>query len=390
MNLIKKNIILVTVLSVTLILAAVMIFFVIKATGTMKESASSVEDLRKKINDLNERSPAPLQKNLDMILNDKKMITEKVEAIQPVFGSPYSKAIKLFSQALDLDINELKRNWRETFSSEIKKGGHRTLIFVKFLSQFDSEKLANANKAFADEVNSKSIDQIDETNINGAIMEALGLPRKMDEISCKTYIRNMQVRTVAYLKSKESESDPGITFKDEKIAEKLSFEKYEEAMPRPDEVPFIFKHWRMIEDLCMRLKAARIIYLESISRNNLLDGDTKGKYLVFTYTLNVKGPLNSIRSLLNSMLEAYKDNKIYIVKSIKLEVDDETAKILGGSERELKKIPVRGRGLPKPTGATEPEEEEDKLGIPILGVSDMVSAEIKFDYIIYIGNEIKE
>lgn len=391
MNLIKKNIILVVILSITLVIAAVMIFFVIRATGKMKESSTSVADLRKKINELNEKSPAPLQENLERILNDKKMISEKVQQIQPIFGTPYANAIKLFAQELGMSVDDLKKEWRKTFRSEMKKGGQRTLIFVKFFSKFDSEKLANANKAFADEINKHSIDQIDETNLSGTIMEALGLPRKMDEISCKTYIRNMQVRTVAYLKKKESENDPIFTFKDEKTAEKLSFEKYEEAMPRPDEVPFIFKHWRMIQDLCMRMKAAKITYLDSISRTNMLDGDKKGKYLIFKYKLNVKGPIDSIRYLLNSMMEAYKDDKVYIVKSISLERDDEASKILGSNEKDLTRITSpRRRGFRRPEEETGTEsKDEEKLCVPIIGVSDMVTAEIKFDYIIYIGNEIK-
>lgn len=77
MNLIKKNIVLVIVLSITLILAGAMIFFVIQATGKMKEASQSVAELREQINKLNQEKPAPLQENKDRIENDYINVQKK-------------------------------------------------------------------------------------------------------------------------------------------------------------------------------------------------------------------------------------------------------------------------------------------------------------------------
>ena len=101
MNLIKKNIILFVVLAITIVVAGVMVFYVVKATGKMKKSLTSVEDLRKKINELNEQSPAPVQENIERINNDAKMIAQKVLDIQPVFGTPYKEALENFAKELE-------------------------------------------------------------------------------------------------------------------------------------------------------------------------------------------------------------------------------------------------------------------------------------------------
>lgn len=392
MNLIKKNIILVIVLSITLVLAGVMIFFVIQATGKMKKASASVEDLKKQINTLNQEKPAPLKENLERIKNDYKYVTQKVEDILPIFGTPYRKPLELFAKELGTTVPEIKKEWRKIYRTEIKKGGNRTLIWVKFLGKYDSAKMDKATKVFANEINKTTWEKIDETNINGAIMEALGLPRKMDEISCKTYIRNMQIHVVEQMKKVKNKNEDPFVFKDEKVAEKLSFEKFEEAMPRPDEVPFIFKHWRMIQDLCKRMKAAKVEQLDEISRNNLLKGTlVSKKYLIFSYTLKIQGPLNSIRALLNNMMDAYKDDKVYIVKSLVLETHDEAAGILGTkSTNQSSSSTSRRRGAARrPAVGEQPVEEEKQVDVQILGVSNKVKAEIKFDYIVYIGNEIK-
>jgi hypothetical protein len=49
-----------------------------------------------------------------------------------------------------------------------------------------------------------------------------------------------------------------------------------------------------------------------------------------------------------------------------------------------------GREKPEPSLEKPKEEEHVEINVPIIGTSDSVTAEIKFDYIIYIGDEIGE
>jgi len=393
MNLIKKNILMVVVLSLTLIIACAMIYFVIQDTAKMKESTSKVAELSKQINRLNDEKPSPLQENLDKINNDTEQMIKKVAKLQSIFGAPYKEAIEAFANKLDLSPEELKKKWRIFYREQKNKGNKRSLIFVNFKTQFDTKQMALALKTFADIVNSTSIERVNETNISGCVMEGMGLPREMDEISCKQYIRDMQKSMVEYMLNNNKTSETPFEF-DGDVTKKITFEKFENAMPRPDEVPLIFKHWKLLEDLFKRIKASNITHLEDLHRNDLLKGVIKNKqYQIFSYTLKVKGSLDAVRTLLNSMIDAYKTNKIYIIKSMTLVANDEATSILSSTTKtsrnrfNKKRRPAR-RGLIIDDETTDELKDKDKDSVAILGVSNAVTLTIDFDYIIYIGKEL--
>ncbi|MBN1863735.1 MAG: hypothetical protein JW808_02415 [Victivallales bacterium] len=393
MVIIRKNITLIVVLAVTLTVAGVMIFFVFRATSGMKKSTDAVADLRNKINVLNEKSPAPLRENLERIQNDSKMIKEKVEELIPIFGTPYIKPLEAFADKLGESSQDIKKRWAETYRTEIVRGNTRNLIFMNFLRTFDSEKLKDALDVFRKDVMANSREVVNEATVHGCLMEALGLPRKMDEMSCKLFIQNMQTAVVAYMRETEDEGQVPFIFHDANV-EKLSFEKFETAMPMPKEVPFIFKHWRMVDDLCARIKKSGITYLEVFKRDSFIEGSPlHSDYIVFEYTMKVRGSLDSIRALLNSMMEAYRDNKVYVVKSMSLTSKDEVPGILGGSAATAPSTVRRPPPKRSPEAASfeEPQEEAPKdFGVPILGIDNTVTAEIKFEYILHVGNEIKD
>lgn len=391
MNLIKKNILMVVIISLTLIIACGMIYFVIQDTAKMKESTVKVADLSHKINKLNDEKPAPLQENLDKINNDTEQMIKKVAELQSIFGAPYKKAIEAFAEKIELSSEELNKKWRKFYREQRNKGNKRSLIFVNFKTQFDTKQIALALKAFTDVVNSTSIERVNETNISGCVMEGMGLPREMDEISCKQYIRDMQKSMVEYMLNNNKTTETPFGFEGD-ASKKITFEKFENSMPRPDEVPLIFKHWKLLEDLFKRIKTSNITQLDSLQRDNLLKGVIKNKqYQIFSYTLKVKGSQDAVRTLLNSMIDAYKTNKVYIIKSITLIANDEATSILG-SDSTTKKSTTSANRRRRPGGRgliKDDKKDEVKDSVAILGVSNAVTVTIKFDYIIYIGKEIK-
>jgi hypothetical protein len=172
--------------------------------------------------------------------------------------------------------------------------------------------------------------------------------------------------------------------------EKLTFDKFEGAsLPRPDEVSYIFKHLKLIEDLLFRLKGAKVKSLDAISKESL-QGVVKSNYMIFTYNIKITGPIANIRKFMNSMLEAYKDNRIYVIKSVVL-TSKEDVKSIVNSETKPAAITAKGRNRYH----MEPEKEEvveepSQSGVPIIGINKTVTADIKFQYIIYIGDELTE
>jgi len=397
MNFIKKNKVLFIVLVATLLISGYLLLLVFNGWSEMRKSDKQVAEKRKQIDELNSKSPAPLDENLQRINSDVTQLQKKLVDIYPRFGAPYKKALDAFAKALGTTSSALYEKWRETYEKGYREKENENLILTKFLRQYENDKVTKAEKAFKNAIVKETMEEINESNLYSCLMESLGLPRQIDAISCKQFIKDMQTSVCEYLEEKKTDKDVTVIFQSPKV-KKLSFEKYDEAMPRPEEVPYIFKHWRMINDIAKRLKASKVEYLEDLSRDNLIKGNVyKKDYLLFSYTLKIKGTMGAIRKFYNQMLNAYKDYKIYRIKSLELISEDEAKKIVESStvsNRSGRSRRGRGRGRSRgrrnnDDDITSADEIKAKLYVPVLGVDDTVEAIIKFDYIIYIGNEMK-
>jgi len=394
MNFIKKNKVLFIVLGVATIVAGFMLFKVFSGWGRMRTLDKEVSEKRKRIDELNSEKPAPLEENLVRIKKDTDVIVHKLEKIYPRFGAPYKKSMDAFASKLGLTSDEVRKKWAEFYKKGQAEGENATLTLTKFFRSFDNDKITAAEKAFQKSIKKETLEDINENNLNGCLMEAMGLPRKMDSISCKQFIKNMQTNVLNFLKEKKVNDDVVVLFKDKSV-KKFSFEKFDEVMPSPSEVPYIFVHWRMIEDLAKKIKRCKVEYLDSIRRDNLIKGDLKNNFKIYSYTITLRGNMQAIRSFINSMYDAYKDYKIYRIKSLNLTSTDEAGEILSRASIEdasrrlsRKTTRRRGRGRRNSAGVIM-EEPKAKLYEPVLGVDDTVTAVIEFDYIVYIGNEIK-
>jgi len=392
MNFIKKNKVLFIVLGVAAIVSAFMLFKVFGGWGEMRVLDKKVTEKRKNIDELNSKKPAPLEENLVRIEKDSKILKKKLAKIYPRFGAPYKKALDVFASKLGLTRDEVIEKWKTIYKKGAAENENANLILTKFLRSFDSQKISAAEKSFQDALQKETMEDINENNLYDCLMESMGLLRKMDAISCKQYIKDMQTKIVEFLEKKDKNAEGSVIMKDDKV-KKLSFEKYDEAMPSPEEIPYIFMHWRMIEDIAKRIKSAKVEYFDEIKRENLLKGDEDKKYRIFTYKLTVRGDMDAVRLFLNKLYDAYKEYKIYRIKSITFNSNDEAGKILSraavdeGTRRLSRKR--RGRGRRRRNMEIEPEEPKAKLYEPVLGVDDTVMAVIEFDYIVYMGNEIK-
>jgi hypothetical protein len=397
MNFLKKNILLFSVLLVGLGIASFFIIKVISETHEMAKAAEQVKDLKKKITDLNKQSPIPSKANYDKISKDALVIKEKTKKIQQIFGKPYTEAVKSLAKGLGMTSDELIKKWRETYKLESDKGSPREFIFNKFFATFDQPKVEKAVQAFADKISETSVEPLNQANIDGCIMEALGVPRKMESIPCKKYMLDMQDNLIKYMKNAEKDDEEPFLFGDTSKGtnvEKLTFDKFEGAsLPRPDEVSYIFKHLKLIEDLLFRIKKAKIKSLDAISKESL-QGVTKSDYMIFTYNITVSAPINNVRKFMNSLLEAYKDNRVYVIKSMTLTSKEDVKGIVNSDSKakdEDKRIRRdRSRMDMNLMDGEEEVQETSKSGVPIIGINQTVTADIKFQYIIYIGDELTE
>ena len=379
MELIKKNIVLFVVLGVVLLVSIVLGFFVFHVSVKMTKHQESLLIQKDKIKKLIEEKPSPLKGNLDAINSDADQLKLKVQEIHQIFGKPYRSAIQAFAAALQVSEYSLYSKWRLAYEKD-KRVETPEQIFLKFIGEYDEQKIDSAINAFKSTIEKRTVEDLNQANINQLIMEGLGLPRTMSAEACKTYMSNMDLRLNNLLKSKDVGLGRSIN-----VPEKnLIFNIYGDNMPLPEHIGLILKHYSLLEDLAYRMKETGIRGVNSLSKVTL-DGTESRGFLSLSYKMQVLGSMDSIRGLINSFLDAYKDDRIYIVRDVSLKKEiDETKSLVGikGAVPIVEKRPASGEKVRKDKG-------DDSYGVAVLGSSADVFADIRIDYVIYEADEIR-
>lgn len=383
MDLIKKNITLFVVLGVALLVSIVLGFFVVQVSIKMKTHQADLLAQKDKIKKLIEERPAPLKGNLEAINSDIALFHLKVKEIHEIFGKPYRSAIQAFAAVLQVSEFSLYPKWRSAYEKE-KETETAEQIFAKFIAEYDEQKdgqkIENATNAFKSVIEARTVEDLNRITVNQLIMAGLGLPRIMSAETCKTYMSQMDFRLNNLLKSKDIGLGRPIV-----VPEKTAiFNIYGDNMPLPEHIGLILKHYSLLEDLAFRLKATGIKGINSLAKTTLEGTESKG-FLTLSYKMQLVGSMDSIRGLINNFQEAYKDNRIYIVRDIALKKEvDETKSVSGLKDIApvVEKKPAQGEKGKK-------EKGEESYGVAVIGSSTDVVADIRIDYVIYVADEIR-
>ncbi|HOK03695.1 MAG TPA: hypothetical protein PLN24_00385 [Victivallales bacterium] len=381
----KKNIVLFVILILSFLFfvtLAVMAFF---EWGKVKKYQGNLIELREKVQKLNEQRPYPIKENLDNINNDVDFLSQKLTEINLLFGKPYQTALNEFIKTLENDQEgkKIKVNilteWREYFKKNFKKNEQPEKILKDFLlKRFSEEKVNQALKNFVAIAKTNTLEDINENNQYVFLLDAMFVPRTLSPDACKVYMLKMEEELFRFVKSNENGQPISV---DEKSN---VFKVYEDPtkLPPVDFIPNIIRHYSLIEDLVKRMKVAGIDSIKTLQKENGLEGSIDGNYLIFVYKLELNASSNAVRKLIDSMLEAYKDNRIYVVKSMTLTKAFDEVKSKSPEEKTT--------ASPARKGKREEKSENSKAsGIMVLGADDKINAEIRFSYIIYVGDELK-
>jgi len=379
MELIKKNIVLFSVLGVALLVSIVLVFFVFQVSIKMTKHQESLLIQKDKIKKLIEEKPSPLKGNLDAINADYGLLQQKVQEIHQIFGKPYRSAIQAFAAALQVSEYTLYSKWRAAYEKE-KRIETPEQTFLKFISEYDEQKVDSAINAFKSTIEKRTVEGLNQANINQLIMEGLGLPRTMSAEACKTYISNMDLKLNNLLKSKDVGLGLPIN-----VPEKSSiFNIYGDNMPLPEHIGLILKHYTLIEDLAYRMKVAGIKGINSLSKVTLEGTESRG-FLTFSYKMQVVGSMDSIRALINSFQDAYKDNRIYIVRDVSLKKEIDETKTIEGLKVTISTLDKKLAQTDK----SKKDKGDESYGSTVIGSSSDVVADIRVDYEIYVADEIR-
>ena len=413
-KIIEKNRFLI-VTSATTLIASLFLIFLIWQTNTQRNAANqALTDLRDKIQRLNYYRPSPTKKNIEKIRGNIEYIENETSKLEEYFGAIYNNALNAFIGVLEqaattnpdketekkktqtsivqpvpLPIKTNKKGEPLNFGSkqkfiaswkrfiekqqELDESLEPSEVLDRFrtFNKYPKNKFKNAKDAFAKVYSQSSQEEIAENNLDDYILAALGLPLDLTRIGCKKFVDDIQKHIEEELRKAK------LLSKSEHL---VLFDEFT-TIPNDDQIPYIIKYCRLYEDLFTRLVRANAETLISYKKLNGLRGVKSGNFLIFKYEIQMVLSLDSARKFLNSLQNAYENNRIYVIKDITLKnisskVDNLQAyKESKGSDNKI---------IQKYSFENEDKTRNNNNQVVIqLGASNLISMKIKFDYIIY-------
>jgi len=383
MEFVKKNVVLVVVLVLTGLISLYLIYMdVIKHSEVIKANRD-IENLKDQISELNKKKPAPLAANLEMIKKDTSILKEKSQELQRMFGKPFRAALIKFAEALGITEQELVAKYKDFCVKNPKLD--KSALVDAFIKSLPEDKGQAAVQAFKKAAQERTLEIIADVNFKDLFLQAVGYPRSMTPTICKDYIFRMQELFYSNYK-------PLVT--PENVS-KLTFD-YNTRVPPLEEVQAIIRHLQLYEDLFARMRQAdlsQVLNVERLSLNGIHGDEVSRDYLKFSYRVRVVAEMPKLREFINLLQDAYKDNRVYVIRDISLQsVTDEAVK-MNDKTRDLAPRVVSSGRRPMEAGKEQnpedlPPESKPDYGLTIIG-DKQVQADIEFDYYIFVGDEVK-
>jgi len=321
MDIIKKNLVLFIVIGSSVIASAVLVIFVIGGYGEMTKAVAKIEDIKKQIKELGKQKPTPHSANQIRIKKDIEEYRNLVDNVSSSFGQPYRDALKFYISALDMDEKSFMEKFTEFWNQNATVGSNRYQLFQKFINGFSNFKQTKAKEVFRQNFQKYTCEKIDDSNINDIIMYAIGVERTLAPTDFRVFLSQMQSDLIKFLNQNDvTTGDKFNTF---------SFEEYMSSNnsnpPPKDEIAKVVDRFIMVGDLVKMAVNSGIKDLISIKRGNL-DGTEDGKFTRYRFSLEVQSDMDNLQKFVNALNDAFVMNKIYVIKSIELEIASDKAK----------------------------------------------------------------
>jgi len=225
-----------------------------------------------------------------------------------------------------------------------------------------AKKFAQAFAIFREDIQPLTFEDITNNVAHELFLDALGLPRLMRQRDCKNYI------DILYEKYLASDLIPGLPPAEDSIEREKSVQDFiygknlnRQALPVPEMVIPILRNFQIKEDLFRRMKQAGIGVLRSMNAGVLygtpLDNDSEGPLLSFTYTLEMTASINAIDNFINSLHDAYKTDRVYVITDIRLSSPFEDLMLANATVAEH--IDDASGRLNRAVAVTQPEQDDD-------------------------------
>ncbi len=398
MEFIKKNIILFAIITTSLIASAIIAFLAIGKNSEMADALSKVSGLKKTAEELDKEKLHPVTENVTLMEADIKKLNMKIDNLVSVYGNPNKKLLELFVKTLDakLDAKTFKAEFLKVYKEKEQIGSLKSFLskysnakkglelFKNALLKRSAEKNVYEGEFELDENNKKTVDS---DAVHLVLLESLGIKRILPNTVCSTYLNKVKTNLRLLLENAEINMGSGV--------DEFAFAEYTDVnLPKKSESGMIAVHCGIIADLIFRIKESEIKSINSFEKTNGLEGAETDKFQTLKYKFSLNGKLSNIRKFVNSLQNAYKDNRIYIIK--KLSFDKKIKNITGLKDVKAKATEqdtVFKNNMKKLLEGKTRTSYQVITAMPNFGAKvigdDEVSVEINLEYIRYTGNDIK-
>jgi hypothetical protein len=333
---IKKNIMLVLVFSVALVLVAFLLVLAAIQHARMASYMKKTEELREQIATLHKQTPVPVRENEAPLKQNTALYNQAADSLESYFGRPFQPALDAFIAELNKDrLPKYKdQPWtverlREVFRDGPEGGkGWKDIPAKNFSEQqlyFENFRLVNfknwdrALQVFRKEMEKLTTEPLNsETTINEILLAQLGVPRVMglQPLRMNRFLDDYRLKLLDL--NNKLGVEPGasdFTFPGEKDKRLFTEEQY----------PLIPFHMDVIGDLFSRVCKTELRQLDNVKKRSF-EGTQEGAFVRYDYSLEVIGSIAEVRKLIKIIEDAYKDRRLYIVRSVFLyQLKDEAA-----------------------------------------------------------------
>lgn len=413
MNFVRANIVFVIVMSLALLGALYLIYLDISIHSVITEA----NEVTRKSNEDFERSlrtgkNRPVDLNVKMIDEDTRILSGKVKQLQRIFGAPYRAAMLDFAKALNVTEDDLRGKMKRLYEDENNKiKTPEKLVPLLFQELAKEKKLTPEQldsifrKTFAEKVQKKTLENLDRDLHVGRILlgVSLGLSRQMVPTVAWDYLRTLQAEL----------SRRGLIPGVKSLAGVQNF-TYNEFVVRPPsgaDVEDILEVFPIYEDLfCSRMEKTGIVEVVSLTRSPRQPQVVADVFREYRFEMTFRGSTESVREFCKRLLEAHKENRVYILNWVSIVADDsireveEARKNLSssarnpeenmssdpGSTRENRRRSRRSRKKKQFYAASERKIDPGSKDYAkvLIGAGKNVTATIKFSYFIYVGERL--
>ena len=410
MNFIRKNIIFFIVCSLTALASLYLIYLDLAKHSLISKANTETEESRQKADKAYKgKGNRPVEPNVKMIASDTEVVKQRTAALQRIFGKPYRKALIAFAREIGMTEDDLLNKFRDFYENDEQKDKSAEVLIPLFKKSLgDPQKIEPAFNRFIETVQKNTVELLRGQAALDIFAVALGMPRTMNSSSCHVLLATMQRSFF------DRRNIPGVL--NIQTVRDFTYNEYVQTPPPLSKISDILTMMPIFEDIFYRMRLSKISNVESFTRLN--EGVSHSdKYKKYSFKTKLTGDIDSIRKLINTLHEAYKDNQVYVVTWVSLisHTDPEIAHartlIMGNASATSQpgvnppNYPMTGPQPgrpnyppPRPMGNQPnapqneshlPLEERSDYGAVIIGRNRHVTADLEFDYYMFVGDQLK-